>query len=125
MRALLAAAFVLAALARPAAAGDPLPDLVPPTTCLAGSWGQSSRIEWRVQLGVFDDHAAASRFASALRAKGLGADEYVAAWRVRDDKEPIAVVSHAQSSREAAARAVGRYRAAAPGAFTRRYRIWR
>lgn len=126
MRPLLAAAvFALATIARPAAANAPLPNLVPPRTCLAGSWGQSSQLEWRVQLGVFDDHAAASRFARALRAKGFAADEYVAAWRVRDEKEPIAVVSNAQPSHEATARAARRYAAAAPGAFARRYRVWR
>jgi SPOR domain len=125
-RLLAAAALALTAAAGPAVASDALPDLVSPRQCLAGgSYGVSSQAEWRIQLGIFDDHASASRFASGLRAKGLGADEYVAAWLVRDDREPIVVVSREQPSRREAARAVGRYGAAIPGAFVRRYRVWR
>lgn len=118
------AVFALVFAAWPAMANDVLPELVNPLRCLAGEWGKSARVEWRVQLGVFDDRDVAERFAARLRAKGLPVDEYVAASLARGDREPIVVVSGAQTSRRAAARVAKRFAAAAPGAFVRRYKVW-
>jgi hypothetical protein len=95
-------------------------DLVEPLRCLAGSWGESSRQEWRVQLGVFDDPEGAARFVDSLTARGLLAERYAGVWLVGDNDEPQVVVSP-EMAPDADTSA---YRAVVGDAFLRRFRVW-
>jgi hypothetical protein len=108
-----------------AAASPASYDLVPPRRCLAGSWGDASSLEWRVQLGVFDDADGADRFIARLARRGIAAERYAGAWLVGDDREPQVVVSATlPASAAARKKAVARHRRVVADAFARRYRVW-
>lgn len=121
---LVLASLLSAAFASPSDASATY-DLVEPQVCLAGSWGSSSRLEWRVQLGVFDEPNHAEALASSLRARGLCVETYLAAWLAGGDREPRVVVSSAYASRDLAERAASDYRGNGSDAMVRRFVVWR
>ena len=71
--------------------------LLHPRACLAGNWGDRKVGEWRVQLAVHSDRAAADRAVAMLEKRGVASTVYFAAWlvgRAGVDDEPLAVVSN-------------------------------
>ena len=98
-------------------------DLVPPLRCLAGNWGTPA-VEWRVQVGVFNNAEGAKAMEGVLTLLGLPAERYIAVWRLDPDNEPQVVVSRAYRTRAAAERAARRYRRVTGGAIVRRFTVW-
>jgi len=95
--------------------------LVHPAVCLAGDWGEP-RLEWRVQLGVFGDDAAADRYVAKLAKASIESERYIALWLQRGDAEPPVVVSEAVlPSLETARRLAEHVRGRGFPAFARRY----
>jgi len=95
-------------------------DLVGTRTCLAGSWGEHSTVEWRVQLGLYNDAAHADAIALRFQKRGIAAETWIAAW-LAGDAEPEVVVTPALHDRAAAeklARRLGHH------SFARAYTVW-
>jgi hypothetical protein len=120
----LVLASSLIALLAPTGDAAAAHELVESQVCLAESWGTSSRREWRVQFGVFDDPVRAQALERELQARGLAAETYLAAWLAGDEREPRSVVSAAYRSRVFAERAARRHRGSHGDAMVRQFIVW-
>jgi len=102
-------------------------DLVHNTRCEVGGLGPGetgarAQLQWRVQLGVFADGAAAYAREDELRARGVAVEVFAVE---HDGAVRHVVVSAPARDRRAAAAAAKRLRRWVADAFARQYRVWR
>lgn len=100
-------------------------DLVPPFTCTAGGiLGEPGKIQWRLQLGVFEEEAGAAALEERLGRRGVGAERFLATWLVDDNREPLVVVSTTTYRNAAAAtRAARRLKRKGISAIPRQFEL--
>jgi hypothetical protein len=93
-------------------------ELTHTTSCFEGN---TPRLEWRVQLGVFADGLKAYDLEEALAARGIDTEVYFGTFH---GHQVHVVVSLEYPSEARAALAARRLRNAVSGAFVRHYRHW-